>query len=350
MIQKKDFGITPEGKGASLFVLSSEGGIEAHITDFGGIITALHVPDRHGKKRDIVLGHESLESYLTDPSYLGALIGRYANRIREGTFSIDGTSYQVTANTPPHHLHGGSKGFDRCLWESEAFTDGKDAVLQLSYISVHGEEGFPGEVSVTVTYRVSGNELHISYGGTTDRITHLNLTNHSYFNFTGGRDSVLRHCLTVNAREYTESDASLIPTGKILPVEGTALDFTEARTIGERIASPLIAESAKGYDHNYILDKPEGVMGSAARVTEETSGIAMELSTTHPGLQFYSGNFLDGSIRGQGDIIHETNWGLCLEPQHFPDSPNQPHFPSTLLRSGEVYTQKSIYRFSLITS
>lgn len=328
-ITKTYFGTTA-GAEVYLYTLTNELGYEVSIINYGGAITALKIPDREGVFGDIVLGYEKLDDYVRNPRYVGACIGRHANRIAQGRFSLNGTEYQLGKNNGANHLHGGFQGFDKRVWN--ATEDG--SVLRLSYLSKHGEEGYPGNVEAFVDYSLSGNELSIDYRASTDEETIVNLTNHSYFNLAG-TGTILDHELTLNAGSFTPVSSDLIPTGEIKSVDGTSMDFRNGRPIRSEV----------DYDHNFVLDNSDGSLRLAARLSESTTGRVLEILTTQPGIQFYNGNFLDGSLVGKGGVAYEKYAGLCLEPQHFPDAPNHPNFPSTILRPGEEYNQTTIIRF-----
>lgn len=332
------FGRLADGSAVSLFTLTNADGLVARITDYGGIITELHTRDRDGVLADIVLGFDNLAPYLGEHPYFGALIGRYANRIAGGRFLLDGANYQLDVNNGPNHLHGGRIGLHNVQWEAEAEGD----VLTLRRRNADGEQGYPGTLDIIATYRLSDdNELIFRLEAVTDRATPVNLTQHSYFNLAGKGD-ILGHELTLYADGFTPVNDVLIPTGQIVAVAGTPFDFRTPRPIGQRIGEPdPQLRYAGGYDHNFVLDRP----GLAARLREPVSGRVLELFTVEPGVQFYSGNFLDGSLGGKGRQ-YTFRSGLCLEPQHFPDSPNQPSFPAALLRPGEQYATESRYRFS----
>jgi len=317
-----------------VYTLTNSLGFEVSITNYGGAITSLKTPDRHGHFGDIVLGFESLDEYRCNPRYFGALIGRHANRIAGGRFSLDGVEYQLPCNNGGNHLHGGFRGFDKRDWTVREDNN----TLHLTYFSKDGEEGYPGNLTAFVDYVLLDNELRIDYRATTDRDTIVNLTNHSYFNLRG-EGTILDHELTLHADHFTPVSEDLIPTGEIKPVAGTPLDFRNGKAIGADL------EAAGGYDHNFVLNNWDGTLRSAARVYDATTGRILEILTTEPGMQFYSGNFLDGSFTGKYGFVYQKYTGLCLEPQHFPDAPNHPNFPSTILRPGEEYTQTSIYRF-----
>jgi aldose 1-epimerase len=341
-ITQASFGHLPDGAAVTQFTLTNAHGMVAKIIDFGGIITELHAPDREGRLADVVLGFDTLEPYCTDSPYFGALIGRYGNRIARGRFTLDGAQVQLPVNNGNNHLHGGAGGFDRVLWT--ATVDG--ASLRLAYRSADGEMGYPGNLDVTVVYTLNdANELVVRFHAVTDKSTPVNLTQHSYFNLAGAGD-ILGHDLTIDADRFVAIDSESIPTGELAPVTGTPFDFRQPRPIGERITQPdQQLQHGSGYDHNFVLNKPEGVaLTRAARVSEPVSGRVLELWTQEPGVQFYSGNFLDGSLSGKGRSYGHRS-GLCLEPQHFPDSPNQPQFPNVILRPGEVYATESRFRF-----
>lgn len=336
------FGALPDGTAVSLFTLTNAHGMIAKITDLGGIITELHAHDRDGVLADVVLGFDTLDPYLAEHPYFGALIGRYGNRIAGGRYALDGATVQLDLNDGANHLHGGLKGFHTVKWTAQADLEG----LTLHYRSVDGEQGYPGNLDVTVRYELTDdNELIMRCSAATDHATPVNLTQHSYFNLAGGGD-ILGHELMIRADTFTPIDSTLIPTGTLAPVAGTPFDFRSPRPIGERIALPdKQLRHGAGYDHNFVLDKLPGRMGLAARVRDPSSGRVLELLTEEPGVQFYSGNFLDGSLAGKGRSYNFRS-GFCLEPQHFPDSPNKPTFPTTILRPGEQYTTESRFRFS----
>jgi aldose 1-epimerase len=350
-IDMQPFGKTSDGHEVFLYTLRNQSGMEVKITNYGGTITSIKVKDRHGKFDDVVLGFDNLDGYVSknNTSYFGALIGRYANRIAHGSFVLDGKTYHVPINDGPNSLHGGLRGFDKRVWEAKDVSSARAPELELHYLSRDGEEGFPGNLSVTVRYSLgSENDLRLDYSATTDKDTMLNLTNHSYFNLAGpGNGDILKHKLTLEADRFTPIDQTLIPTGAIKSVAGTPLDFRKPMAIGARINQddPQL-KLAKGYDHNFVLNhSAQGGLDLAAKVEEPHSGRVLEVFTTQPGVQFYSGNFLNGSVRGIGGV-YKFRSGLCLETQHFPDSPNHPNFPSVVLRPGEEFHQTSIFRFS----
>jgi len=339
-ISVSSFGTLSDGSEVSLFTLENNENMTATITNYGGIITTLNVPDREGTMGNIVLGFDSLQGYLEPNPYFGCIVGRYANRIAKGAFEINGEKYQLSLNDGQNTLHGGNEGFNKKLWTAEIIERDDHQALKLSYHSPDGEEGYPGNLDATVIYEWIGNQLSISYEAVCDQPTPVNLTNHAYFNLAG-TGTILDHELTLSASAYTPVDETLIPTGKIVKVEGTPFDFLSAHLIGERIA-----DVQGGYDHNFVLDKSEfGKMEKAARLYDPKTGRVVEISTTEPGIQFYSGNFLDGSINSRGwEYIKHT--ALCLETQHFPDSPNQPAFPNTILQAGETFSSQTLIAFS----
>ncbi len=344
-IGKEPFGRTGDGREVMLYTLHNDGDVTVKIITYGGIITSLQAPDKEGKTADLVLGFNTLEEYLGAHPYFGAIVGRYANRIAGGRFVLNGTEYKLAMNEGKCHLHGGNTGFDKVVWDAEELKNGKAVGVRLSYLSKDGEEGYPGNLEVTVTYQLNNeNELVIEYEAVTDKPTIINLTNHSYFNLRGeGSGDILGHEIMINADQYTVIDENLLPTGEIAPVKGSPLDFTEARPIGARIG-----ELAGGYDHNYVLNKAQpDELSLAARVCDPESGRILEVFTTQPGMQFYTSNFLDGSLVGKSGRPYHKYAAFCLETQHFPDSPNQKHFPSTVLNPGATYRQKTIYKFSV---
>ncbi|MCX6133754.1 MAG: galactose mutarotase [Ignavibacteriales bacterium] len=349
-MEKISFGKTNEGTEVFLYTLHNKNGMEARITNYGGIVVSLVVPDRDGKRADIVLGFDSLASYLKDTPYFGSLIGRYGNRIGRGKFALNGNSYTLAANNGLNHLHGGLKGFDKVVWSVDEKETMPGKSLALNYVSKDGEEGYPGTLAVRVVYSVTeNNELKIEYSATTDKQTVVNLTHHSYFNLAGaGSGAILDHELFIDAERFTPVDTGLIPTGELRSVKGTPMDFTVPTAIGARINEPYEQlKSGGGYDHNWVLNKAENSMSLAARVYEKTSGRVMEVLTTEPGMQFYSGNFLNGTHVGKGGKKYEHRYGFCLETQHFPDSPNKPEFPTTTLKPGQTLVSATVYKFSV---
>ncbi len=342
-VEKSGFGITPEGDSVTLYTLKNENDLLVKITDFGGIITEIHTKDRNGKMGNIVLGFDNLEQYTEENPYFGALIGRFGNRIAMAKFSLDGKDYQLEANNGKNALHGGLKGFDKVVWDAEIISSDSSAALKLMYLSQDGEEGYPGNLTVTVTYELLPDQLIISYEAETDKATVLNLTNHSYFNLAG-EGNILDHILYINASKYTPVDSTLIPTGELANVEGTPFDFRKPTIIGKRIQE--VGGDPVGYDHNYVIDDNAGEMRIAAKAMDPLSGRWLEVSTTEPGVQFYSGNFLNGTLVSGGDPIEQYE-GFCLETQHFPDSPNQPNFPTTVLRPGAQFFSQTIFKFGV---
>jgi len=345
LITKKPFGRNKDGREVSLFTLSNDHNTTVKIITYGGIITSILTPDKYGKIDDVVLGFNSINDYHGEHPYLGALIGRYGNRIAKGRFVLNGKEYRLAVNDGLNHLHGGLVGFDKVIWGAAEFKNETEVGVELTYLSKDGEEGYPGNLNTKVKYSLNNrNELVISYEATTDQPTVVNLTNHTYFNLAGeGWGNVLDHEITINAQRYTAVSDDLIPTGELKPVKGTAMDFTASQRIGARIA-----EVDGGYDHNYVLEKTGKELSFAAKVYEPKSGRILEVFTTEPGIQFYTGNFLDGTLTGKAGKPYKKQSGFCLETQHFPDSPNQPGFPSTVLNPGELYQQVTIYKFSTI--
>jgi len=346
-ITKQSWGALPSGEPIDLYTLRNGKGIEATISNFGGRIVTLKVPDRTGKFEDVVLGYDTLEPYTKPNPFFGTLVGRYANRIANGEFSLNGKKYTLLKNNGPNSLHGGGKGFDKKAWTA-ALTNG-DKSLQLSYLSKDGEEGYPGNLSTTVTYSLGDdNGLHLEYEATTDADTVLNLTNHSYFNLAGhAHGEILDHQLVVNADKFTPVNANLIPTGELRNVDGTPFDFRKPTAIGERIDSPdLQMQYGKGYDHNFVLNRVGGEATLAAKVTDPKSGRVMEVLTTQPGVQLYTANHIEGQIQGKGGATYHFRSAYCFETQHFPDSPNQPAFPTVVLKPGQKFHETTIFRFS----
>lgn len=347
-VTKQLVGKMPDGTPIDLYALA-DGRIEARIMNYGGYLVSLKVPDRSGKLEDVVLGFDTLDQYVTNnysnnTAFLGPLVGRYANRIAHGSFTLDGRKYSLPLNNGENSLHGGPHGFHNQVWKAKSVTNG----VELSYLSKDGEEGYPGDLSVVVRYTLTDGALRIEYSATTDKPTVLNLTSHSYFNLAGqGQGNILDHRLTLHASRFTPVDANLIPTGELREVASTPLDFRKSTRIGERIdADNEQLHLGKGYDHNWVLDKKGRTLAEAAEVYEPTSGRVLKVRTTEPGIQFYSGNFLDGTIKGKGGTPYVRRSGLCLETQHFPDSPNHPNFPSTELKPGEHYHSVTVYSFS----
>jgi aldose 1-epimerase len=349
-IMKENFGTMPDGKKADLYTLTNSNGLIAKITNYGCIVTELHVPDRNGKIDDVVLGYDSLDDYIKETPYFGAVVGRYGNRIAKGKFTLNGQEYTLAVNNDKNHLHGGIVGFDKVLWHAEAMHSDDGPALKLSYISPDGEEGYPGNLSCTVIYTLTNNdELMISYEARTDKATPINLTQHSYFNLEGhNAGDILDHEIMINADHFTPVDSTLIPTGELKPVKDTPMDFKTSTAIGARIdQDDQQLEFGGGYDHNWVLNNKNGDFALACSVYEPKTGRVMDTYTTEPGMQFYAGNFLDGSNVGKNDAVYNHRNGFCLETQHFPDSPNQPDFPSVILEPGKKYQQLTAYRFSV---
>jgi aldose 1-epimerase len=337
---------TADGKAVTLYTLRNSKGAEAQIMNYGGIVTSLKVADKNGKFSDVVLGYDNLAAYLKETPYFGCLVGRYGNRIAKGKFTLNGKEYTLATNNGENALHGGVKGFDKVVWTVGKVTDSS---LELHYISKNGEEGYPGNLTVKAVYELTeDNALRLDYTATTDAATPCNLTHHSYFNFAGKGD-ILDHVVTIYADKFTPVDSGLIPIGELRPVKGTPFDFTMPTTIGARInGADEQLKLGKGYDHNWVVNQTTpGVLTKAATVSEASSGRVMEVWSTSPGLQFYSGNFLDGTLTGKGNWVYQFRNGFCMEPQHFPDSPNQASFPSTILNPGETYRNTIIYKFSV---
>jgi aldose 1-epimerase len=348
-VTRAPFGTTRDRKAIEIYTLTNAHGVEMRVITYGSIITSLKVPDRAGHVGDIVLGFDTIDGYLKDPPYFGALIGRYGNRIAKGQFTLDGKTYKLATNNGPNHLHGGVKGFDKVVWNAVPGDDANGVSLTLSRTSPDGEEGYPGNLQATVRYTLTDkNQLAIDYRATTDRATPVNLTQHSYFNLADTADDILGHELTIHGSRYTPVDGTLIPTGELAAVEGTPFDFRKATAIGARIAVDNVQlKNGGGYDHNWVLDRSGSALQLAARLVDPKSGRTLEVATTEPGLQFYSGNFLDGTITGKGGRVYRRRTGLCLETQHFPDSPNHPNFPSTILRPGQTYSSQTVFTFGV---
>ncbi len=345
-LKKESFGQMPDGRPVDLYTLTNRNGVEARITNYGGIIVSLKTPDRKGQLGDVVLGYDSFDDYLKRNRMFGALVGRYANRIAKGKFTLNGSEYQLALNSGGvNHIHGGPQGFDKKLWQAKPVTRADGVALELSYMSKDGEEGYPGNLSVFVIYTLTkDNALKIEYRATSDKDTVINLTNHSYFNLAGAGD-VRQHEITINADRFLVADERSIPTGEIHSVKDTPLDFRQMAAIGSRIGAQN-GQMARGFDHNYVLNHKTGESGLAAKVYEPTTGRVMEVFTTEPDVVFYTSNNFDGSIIGKGGQAYIRYAGLCLEAQHFPDSPNKPQFPSTTLKKGEMYHATTVYKFA----
>jgi aldose 1-epimerase len=342
-IQKQTFGQLPDGQQVDLYILTNGKGLTAKVMTYGATLVSLGVPDRNEDIADITLGCDDIEGYMAASPYFGSTVGRYANRIAKGKFALEGEEYTLATNNGENHLHGGIKGFDKVLWQAEPFREEKMVGVKFVYFSKDGEEGYPGNLACTVSYMLNDrNELNIVYEAETDKATPVNLTHHSYFNLAGqGEGDILAHELMIAANKYTPVDASLIPTGEIRAVADSPMDFTTPHAIGERID-----QVEGGYDHNFVLRSDGGSLSLAASVYEPKTGRVMEVLTTEPGIQFYSGNFLDGTITGKAGKVYHQHYGFCLEPQHFPDSPNKPNFPSTILQPGAKYLTRTLFKFS----
>jgi aldose 1-epimerase len=348
-ITKADFGKTSEGQAVEIYTLHNSKGAEARIMTYGGIVQSLSMPDKNGKFADVVLGYDNLQGYIDKTPYFGALIGRYGNRIGGAKFTLEGNTYTLATNNGPNTLHGGLKGFDKVVWTAKPSVGIHGPQLVLAYLSKDGEEGFPGNLEVTAIYTLTeDNELKLEFSAKTDRPTVANLTHHSYFNLAGqGNGDILGHVVYIKANQTTPVDSGLITTGEFTDVTGTPFDFRKPAAIGARINDPdKILQYGPGYDHNWVINKPLGQFGLQARVVEPTSGRVMEVWSDEPGLQFYAGNFLDGTIKGKGGVAYQIHTGFCMEPQHYPDSPNKANFPSVELKPGQTYHNTIVYKFS----
>lgn len=349
-ITKASFGTTKDGESVDIYTLRNTKGMEARVTNYGGIVVSLTAPDLQNHFADVVLGYNTLDDYMNPPfPYFGAIIGRYGNRIAKGRFTLNGVEYNLAVNNGENHLHGGLKGFDRVVWTAKQTKSATGPALSLTYLSKDGEEGYPGNLRVTVVYTLTNkNELKIQYTATTDKDTVINLTHHSYFNLAGeGNNSILNHLVMLKAGRFVPTDAGSIPTGELKSVANTPFDFRIGRGIGDRIdQNDQQLKFGNGYDHTWVIDGRAGALRVAATVYEPTTGRVMEVWTTEPGVQFYTGNFLDGSRPGKSGKPYPRRSGLCLETQHYPDSPNRPNFPTTTLRKGATYRSTTIYRFS----
>ena len=343
IVHKRPFGRTPEGTPVEVYSLADDK-IEVRVITYGGIIVSLRAPDRKGKLDDVVLGVDSVEKYVTQTAHFGGIIGRYANRIAHGTFELDGHTYHIPKNDGDNALHGGTRGFDKVVWAAKQIPDG----IELTYVSKDGEQGFPGTLATTVRYTLTGEALRIEYSAITDKDTVLNLTNHSYFNLKGqGNGDVLGHILKIDASRFTPVDANLIPTGELKSVEGTPLDFRTPHALGERIdADDPQLRLGHGYDHNFVVDHEPNQLAEAAEMYEPTTGRILRVLTTEPGVQLYTGNFLDGTITGKEGRVYNRRYAFCLETQHFPDSPNHPSFPTTELKPGLEFHSVTVFQFS----
>jgi aldose 1-epimerase len=346
-VEKTSFGRTKDGQAVDLYALTNANGVVAKIITYGALLTELHIPDRSGKTADVVLGFKTLDRYEGDHPYFGATIGRVANRIANGRFRLGGQEYTLATNNGPNHLHGGLKGFDKRVWKAQPVSVGGVPAVRFTYASADMEEGYPGALTATVTYTLThANELRLEYSAVTDKPTIVNLTNHSYFNLAGdGQGTILDHELTIMADRFTPVDDTLIPTGDIATVRGTVMDFNRATSIGSRIAD-VPGPAPGGYDHNYVLSHGGGVLAMSASVRDPKSGRLMEVLTSEPGVQLYTGNFLDGTISGKAGVTYQKHAGFCLETQHFPDAINHPNFPPVVLQPGRAFKSTTVYRFS----
>ncbi len=346
------FGKTADGRDADIFTLTNANGTEVRLTNYGGYLVSIKTKDKAGKFDDVLLGSDKLEGYTGPNPSLGCLVGRYANRIGKGEFTLNGKTYKLFINNGPNSLHGGKEGFNRKLWTAKEVKKDGAVGVELSYLSKDGEENYPGNLNVTVTYWLNNeDEVVMDYAATTDKDTVVNLTNHAYFNLAGqGNGDILKHEAMINATQFTPVDSTLIPTGELKSLAGSPLDFSKPTAFGARIDDEKDQQMVfgKGYDHNYVINKPPGEMGKAARVVEPTSGRMLEVLTTEPGVQLYTGNFLDGKYVGKGGKTYPRRSGFCLETQHFPDSPNHLTFPTTTLKAGESFKSKTIYKFSVV--
>jgi len=348
-ISVDEFGAMPDGHKALIYTLVNQQGLKAKITDYGAKLVSLEAPDRNGQLADVILGYETLDQYLNGDQYFGATVGRYANRIAKGKFTLEGKEYQLALNNGVNHLHGGPKGYQSVIWKSEVIDQNGCPALKFTYRSPDGEEGYPGNLDIEVTYSwKNDNSLNIDYKATTDQATIINLTHHSLFNLKGaGNGNILGHILTLNALAFTPVDSTLIPNGEIRPVDGTPMDFNTPHSVGERISDSYEQlVKGNGYDHNWVINKNGEELTLAATLYEPESGRVMKVFTTEPGIQFYSGNFLDGTQVGKGNLPYYFRYGLALETQHYPDSPNQSNFPSVVLKKDEVYKQTTVYNFT----
>jgi aldose 1-epimerase len=346
-VERSTFGTLPDGTVVERFTLSNAGGVTVVLSSLGAAIHSIRTPDREGRAADVVLGFETLDQWVANPPFFGVIVGRYANRIARGRFTLDGATYTLATNNGANHLHGGTRGFDKVVWRAEPLAEADGEAVRFTYVSADGEEGYPGTLTTSVVYTLTpDNELRLDYRATTDKATVINLSNHAYFNLAG-TGTVLDHELHINADRYTPVDATLIPTGELAPVEGTPFDFRQATAIGARItANHEQIKIGGGYDHNFVLNGAAGEIRLAARAFDPSSGRMLEVHTTEPGVQLYSGNFAS-PIEGRGGESYPRHAGFCLETQHFPDSPNHPSFPSTVLRPGETFESTTVFRFGV---
>lgn len=350
-IIQEDFGVAPDGSPVFLYTMKNSNGMTVKLTNYGATLVSIVTPDKDGNFADIIAGFDSLSGYVNDNSFIGVTVGRYANRIGKGKFKIDDREYQLTINDGNNHLHGGVKGFHKLVWDSEIVTDDTSSYVVMKLHSPDGYEGYPGNVDVKVKFSLNdNNDLLIEYAGTTDKPTILNLTNHAYYNLSGNfENTILDHILTINADNFTPIDSELIPTGEIAPVENTPMDFRKPTAVGAHINEDYIQlKYGKGYDHNWALNEYDGNVRKAVTLSDPKSGRVLEIFTDQPGMQFYSGNFLNATITGKGGIKYNYRTALCLEPQFFPDSPNKDNFASPLLKPGDIYRQKTVYHFGIM--
>lgn len=349
-IQKQPFGTMPDGTDVSLYTLTNTNGMQVKITNYGGTITSILVPDKQGDISDVVLGFDNLDSYIKDSPFFGCIIGRYGNRLANGQFTLDGKTYTLAVNNGPNHLHGGKKGFDKRVWDAVEHPSDDGGVLELHYKSPDGEEGYPGNLEVIVSYTLTAeNEIKIRYRASTDKKTPINLTNHTYFNLKdAGKSDILNHVVQLHADTFTPVNENMIPTGEVQSVKGTPMDFLEPKPIGQDIDQDYAQlQYGGGYDHNYVINGKAGDLRLVARVTEPESGRVLETFSEEPGVQFYTGNNLDGTVTGKEGNVYKMRHGFCLETQHYPDSPNQPNFPSTILLPHDQYDTMTVYKFSV---
>jgi aldose 1-epimerase len=346
-VARSTFGTLPDGTAVERFTLTNANGVQVVISSLGAAIHSIRTPDREGRAADVVLGFDTLDEWVTNPPFFGVIVGRYANRIAGGRFTLDGATYTLATNNGPNHLHGGTRGFDKVVWRAEPLAEADGDAVRFTYVSADGEEGYPGRLTTSVLYTLTaGNELRLDYSASSDKATVVNLSNHAYFNLAG-KGTVLDHELQINADRYTPVNATLIPTGELAPVEGTPFDFRQATAIGARIAANHEQiRIGGGYDHNFVLNGAPGELRLAARAFDPSSGRMLEVQTTEPGVQLYSGNF-GSPITGRGGESYPRHGGFCLETQHFPDSPNHPSFPSTVLRPGETFESTTVFRFGV---
>jgi aldose 1-epimerase len=353
-VSRASFGTAPDGKQVDAYTLVNGHGIRARILTYGAILQSLETPDRAGAMDDVVLGFDDLPGYVKSSPYFGAIVGRYGNRIARGRFTLDGKTYTLAINNGPNHLHGGVKGFDKVVWDAQSFRTDSGVGVALTYTSPDGEEGYPGTLRAKVTYTLNDrDELTVDAEATTDKATPVNLTNHTYWNLAGdGKRDILGHLLMLESNNIVPVDSTLIPTGQLMPVDGTPFDFRSPTAIGARIEDPHVQlRYGQGYDHTFVLDRASGTgVKHALRLTEPTTGRTLDIYTTEPGVQVYSGNFLDGTVVGKHGHVYRRRYGLALETHHFPDSPNQPTFPSTILRPGETYRTRTVWRFGTVKS